>query len=202
VPALLVAGISLLACGHGQKREFIWAGEVPDAIARSNGEYRIVEGDVIAIRVWQQDTMSADRVRVREDGKISVPFLQDVEAAGVSPTALSARLKAKLTSFVVNPVVTVTVVEPRPLKISVVGEVFRPGVYELEHGAGVLNAVAAAGGLGDYAHRDRLFVLRSGYWADGNPAPVRIRFRWDALARGERGSATFQLRPGDVVVVE
>src|SRR5690242_19356691 len=98
VPALLVVGISLLACGHGQKREFIWAGEVPDAIARSNGEYRIVEGDVLAIRVWQQDTMSADRVRVREDGKISVPFLQDVEVAGVSPTALSARLKARLTS--------------------------------------------------------------------------------------------------------
>ena len=66
----------------------------------------------------------------------------------------------------------------------------------------MLQALAAAGGLTEWAHRDRIFVLRYGYWADENPAPARIRFRWDALARGAGRSATFQLRAGDVVVVE
>ncbi|BDG04617.1 polysaccharide biosynthesis/export family protein [Anaeromyxobacter oryzae] len=200
--APIVIGFVLLACGHGRNREYLWASEVPDEQARTGGEYRIVEGDVVSVRVWQQDTMSAERIRVREDGKISVPFLQDVDAAGVTPADLSNRLRTKLQSYVVNPVVTVTVVEPRPMRVSIVGEVFRPGIYDLERGAGILNAIAAAGGLGDYAHRDRIYLLRRGYWADGNPAPVRIRFRWDALSRGERGWATFQLRPGDVVVVE
>jgi polysaccharide biosynthesis/export protein len=200
--APVVLAAAALSCRHGSGREFLWSSEVPDELARVTGEYRIVEGDVLAVRVWQQDTMSADRVRVREDGKISVPFLQDVEAAGVTPADLAGRLRTKLKSYVVSPVVTVTVVEQRPMRISVLGEVTRTGIYDLERGAGVLNAIAAAGGLGDYAHRDRIFVLRQGYWADGNRAPARIRFRWETLARGERGAATFQLRPGDVVVVE
>jgi polysaccharide export outer membrane protein len=146
--------------------------------------------------------MSVDRARVREDGRISMPMLQDVEVAGMTPADLSRRLGAKLKTYVVNPVVTVSVVERRPVRVSVVGEVGRPGVYDLDHGAGVLHAIAAAGGLAQYAHRDRIYVLRKGYWADGNPAPARIRFRWDALVRGERHAAAFALRGGDLLVIE
>ena len=97
--------------------------------------------------------------------------------------------------------VTITVEELRPLRVSVLGEVTRPGQYELERGAGVLAALAAASGLTDYAHRDAIFVLRSLPGQEGKP-PARIRFRWSALTGGEKPAATFRLRAGDVVVAE
>ncbi len=162
-------------------------------------EYRIAPGDVITVRVWNQDSMSSPRARVRDDGKISVPFLQDVEVAGTTPTELAQRLQVKLKTYVVNPVVTVTVDEVRPLRVSVVGEVTHPGQFELEHGAGVLAALAAAGGLTDYAHRDAIFVVRN---PPDAKAPVRIRFRYAALAGAEVRAASFRLRPGDVIVAE
>jgi polysaccharide export outer membrane protein len=162
-------------------------------------DYRIAAGDVLAIRVWNQESMSSPRAHVRDDGRISVPFLQDVDVVGATPVELSQRLQTKLKAYVVNPVVTVTVEEVRPLRVSVLGEVARPGLYDLEHGAGVLAALAAGGGLTDYAHRDSIYVIRNHPDAK---APVRIRFRFAALAGAENRAASFRLRPGDVVVVE
>lgn len=164
-----------------------------------DGDYRIAPGDVVAVRVWNQDSMSSPRARVRDDGRISLPFLQDVNVAGVTPGELAQQVQSKLKTYVVNPVVTVSVEEFQPLRVSVVGEVAHPGRFELERGAGVLAALAAAGGLTDYAHRDAIFVVRTGPDAK---EPVRIRFRYSALTRAEKRAASFRLRPGDVVVVE
>jgi polysaccharide export outer membrane protein len=194
-----VAALLVVACAQGS--QYLWVDQLPEAPPPDH-EYRIGSGDVISVRVWQQDAMSMDRARVRDDGKLSVPFLQDVEVSGMTPGELSSRLQAKLKAYFVNPVVTVTLVEQKAMRVSVVGEVAKPGAYEVERGAGVLHALAAAGGLTEYAHRDRIYVLRAGYWTDGNPAPARIRFRYDALSRGERRPSAFRLRSGDVVVVE
>jgi polysaccharide export outer membrane protein len=197
---LALCAVSVAGCRHARD-DYFWVDDVPPA-RQPDAEYRIARGDVVGVRVWQQDAMSIDRVRVRDDGKISIPFLQDVEVEGMAPAELAGRIQAKLKTYIVNPMVTVTLVEQPPTRVSVVGEVTRPGSYEIDRAAGVLHAVAAAGGLTEYAHRDRIFVLRYGYWADGNPAPARIRFRWDALSRGGAKAATFRLRTGDVVVVE
>jgi len=193
--ALLGAIAAALACAsHGS---YVPVEEYP--VPAPDSEYRIAPGDVLAVRVWNQESMSSAHARVRDDGKISVPFLQDVDVAGTTPGELSQRLQTKLKTFVVNPVVTISVEEVRPLRISVLGEVAHPGQYELERNAGVLAALAAAGGLTDYAHRDAIFVLRSGPDAKG---PTRIRFRYASLTGGERPAATFRVRPGDMVVVE
>jgi len=162
--------------------------------------YRIAVGDVLGVRVWNQAAMSVEKVRVREDGKITLPFLQDVDAAGTTPADLSTRLQGLLKTYVVSPIVTITVVELRPLRVSVFGEVAKPGVYELDRGSGVLTALAAAGGLTAYAHREEIYVL--GFARPGEPAPLRIRFRYAALAQGARPAAVFRLRNGDSVVVE
>ena len=164
-------------------------------------EYRIATGDLLAVRVWNQESMSMDRTRVREDGRISVPFLQDVDARGRTAAELGVVLKARLLAFMVNPVVTVTLEEPRPLRVPVAGEVTRPGVYEVDRRAGVLTALAAAGGLTEFAHRDAIYVLRHQV-AVGEPSPLRVRFAWASLIRGEHAAATFRLRDGDVVVAE
>jgi polysaccharide biosynthesis/export protein len=197
--ALLVLAAMAAACGASGRYMRVEDIREPPP---DDGEYRIATGDVIGVRVWNQDSMSVDRARVREDGKISMPFLQDVDVAGQTPTELAKRLQVKLKAYVVSPVVTVSVVERRPTRVSVLGEVARPGQYDLDRGAGVLAAIAAAGGLTPYAHKDRIFVLRSGYWADGNPEPARIRFEYASLTGGRRPAATFRLQPGDVVTVE
>ncbi|HEX9308170.1 MAG TPA: polysaccharide biosynthesis/export family protein [Anaeromyxobacter sp.] len=194
----LAALIACAACGG--RAGGIRVEDLPAAPPDDPG-YHVAPGDVLSVRVLNQDAMSQSRARVRDDGRISVPFLQDVEVAGATPAALSRRLEAALRTYVVNPVVTVTVDEVRPLRISVIGEVAHPGAYELERSAGVLAALAAAGGLSMYAHRDAVYVLRPVRPA-AEGAPTRIRFTFSALTRAERPAASFVLRQGDTVVVE
>jgi polysaccharide biosynthesis/export protein len=176
-----------------------WAGG--PSIGGADEDYRLAVGDVVSVRVWNQEAMSVARTRVRDDGRISVPFLQDVEVVQRTPAELSTMLKAKLMAFVVNPVVTVSLEEVRPLRVPVTGEVVRPGVYELDRRAGVLAALAAAGGFSDFADRDAVYLLRYQV-PTGERAPLRIRFTYRALAQGERPAAAFRLRDGDVLVVE
>ena len=162
---------------------------------RDAGEYRIVPGDVLSVRVYQHDEVSG-REKVREDGKFSLQLLGDVQAAGLTPGQLAGQIQTRLKEFINVPIVSVAVAEARPLVVPVVGEVAHPGQYTLEKGAGVLDALAAAGGFTEFAHRDRIFVLRR------QPALVRIRFSFEALSHGQGGAIAFRLQPGDAVVVE
>jgi polysaccharide export outer membrane protein len=165
------------------------------AITVAGADYRIAPGDLLAIHVYREEGMST-RMRVRQDGKVSIPLLHDVQAAGLTPTMLAEEIQSRLKEFINVPRVTVAVEETRPLTVSVLGEVAHPGQYILEKGGGVLEALAAAGGFTDVAHRDRIFVLRR------VPTPVRIRFTFEALSRGQGRAFTFRLQPGDAVVVE
>jgi polysaccharide export outer membrane protein len=191
--ALLACAAALVACaGTGR---YVWIDEYKNAEA--DGSYVLGPGDVLSVRVYGQDAMSS-KVRVRSDGHISLPFLSDVQAAGYTPAVLGHQLQTRLKDVLQQPVVTVAVDEMRPRTVSVLGEVTRPGLYPLEPGAGMLQALASAGGLTEFAHRDRIFILRT----SGNTEPVRIRITYQALARAEGRAALFPLAPGDVVVVE
>lgn len=191
--ALLCLGLSV-ACAHPGR--FTW---VDDYNQVEHPEtYLILPGDLLSVRVLGQEELST-RARVQPDGHISLPFINDVKAAGETPAALGASLQRKLKRYVRNAVASVTVEESQPLTISVTGEVMRPGLYPLEPRAGVLQALASAGGLSQFAYEDRIFVLRRP--PAGEP-PLRIRFRYDMLARAEGRGASFVLRRGDIVVVE
>lgn len=194
--ALLVVGVALLApgCRHSTA-PFVWVDEL--TTPEGADAYVIRPGDVIAVRVYQQDAMSVTG-RVRQDGRISVPFLKDVAAAGYSPNALAEQLQTRFKDFVNNPVVTVSLEQALPLNVTVLGEVTRPGTYPLDGGRGVLAALAAAGGLTDYANEDHIFVVRP----QQDKATERIRFRYGALVGGQGKAPTFTLRAGDSVVVE
>ena len=136
------------------------------------------------------------RMRVRSDGRISLPFVNDVDAAGKTPITLTADIESGLKGVIVNPKVTVSVEESSPLSISVLGEVSKPGLQPLQYDAGVADALAAAGGLTPFADKDRIFVVRT------RPEPVRIHFTYDALTRAIGRAASFRLKAGDVVIVE
>jgi polysaccharide biosynthesis/export protein len=162
-----------------------------------NADSVIRVGDTVSVRVFQQDGMSA-RARVRNDGKISLPFLNDVAVAGLAPNAVAGQLQVRLKDFINNPIVTVSLEEIRQVSVSVLGEVLRPGQVTFEPGAGLLQALAASGGFTVFARRD-IFVMRT---LPGESAPVRIRFTFDALSHGEGKGPLFKLRNSDVVIVE
>jgi polysaccharide biosynthesis/export protein len=129
---------------------------------------------------------------------VSIALLGDVAAAGKSPVDLAREIEKELVArdLAVAARVTVLLEEAAPIRVSVIGEVARPGLYTLESGAGLAEALASGGGFTDYAHRDRLYVVRR------SPDLLRIRFTYDAVARAEGRAAQFRLRAGDTIVVE
>lgn len=150
----------LLLCAHwllgcASSGTYVWVDDFHPAVEASSSYkgYVLGPGDVISVRVFNQEQMSA-KERVRSDGKVSLPFLNDVVVAGYTPQVLSAQLQTRLKDFINTPVVTVTVEEPRGVPISVAGEVAKPGLYSVENGAGVLQALLAAGGMTDYGGKD------------------------------------------------
>ena len=177
---------------------YVWADTLPSQSDAAEKEYLIQAGDQLSVRVWGQDSMSA-RARVRPDGRISLPFLDDVQASGLTPSALGKRIQVQLKEFVVNPVVTVSLEDLRTISVSVIGEVVRPGQFQFEQGAGVLPALAAAGGMTAFADKDGIYVVRQKK-AGGDP--VRIRFTYQSLTGAQGRASTFRLQGGDVIVVE
>ena len=189
--AVLVASSSAVGCASPGK--FVWADDYSEPKVESHKAYALAPGDLIQVRVFNQEQL-ATRARIRTDGKVSLPLLNDVTAAGLTPVALAADLQERLKEFIKNPLVTVSLEETRAPTVYVTGEVSRPGVYPIEAAPGVLQALVNAGGLTLTAHEDRIYVLRD--------ASSRIRFTYDALVRLQGKAAVFRLRPGDVVVVE
>jgi polysaccharide export outer membrane protein len=193
----VLIALSLLGCGHAGS--YVWIDDLPASqlADASTAEYTIDSGDMLNVRVLNQESMST-RARVRPDGKIFVPLIGDVVVKGRRPVELAKDLEARLKDFVVAPAVTITAEEVQPVRISVVGEVARPGVYSVEPGSGVLQALAVSGGMTDFADADHIFVLRRGT-AQGTQ---RIRFTYDGLTRDPGKGAAFSLRSGDAVIVE
>ena len=191
--------IALAAVCCSSVGPYVWVDEYtpPPPQAPPDPEYRIAPGDILAVRVYQQDGLST-RERVRPDGKVSIPLLHDVQVAGLSPEVLARKIQDRLKEggFLNVPSVNVTVEEVRPVAVPVLGEVTHPGQYNLDKGSGLLEALAAAGGFTDFAHRDRIFVLRR------QAQLTRIRFNFESLTRGSGRASEFRLQTGDAVVVE
>jgi polysaccharide export outer membrane protein len=199
----LLLAIASLALGGGcaSGGQYIAVEAFPAEAARPAGPYLIAEGDLLGIRVYGQEGLSGS-VRVRSDGKISLPFVNEHQAARLTPAALTISLQAALKTFLVNPVVVVSLEERHPAQVSVLGQVVLPGLYPLRTGTGVLQAVAQAGGITRFADRDAIFVLRTNLERPTHRTTDRIRFGWKALVSGRGPAAAFELREGDVVVVE
>jgi polysaccharide export outer membrane protein len=173
----------------------VWGHRVdPATLFTRDAEYRIQHGETLNVRVFNQDGLST-RARVRSDGRIDIPLAGEVLVVGKRPAELAHEVEERLKPFVVSPDVAVSIEESLTTVVSVVGEVGRPGVISLDGaaGAGVLQALAAAGGVTEYADRDGIFVLRKSF-------PHRIRFTYEGLTH--KLGARFQLQDGDVVVVE
>src|SRR5262249_47929250 len=154
--------------------------------------YRIGPEDTLQITVWKNNEISRS-VIVRPDGKISLPLVNDVQAAGLTPLELRAELTKKLAEYMPTPEVSVIVSDIKSFKVSVIGEVPRPGRFELKGWTTVLDILALAGGFTQYASRSRIVILQS----DGKTMK-RIPFNYNKVAEGQEN---FYLRNGDIVLV-
>jgi polysaccharide export outer membrane protein len=192
VRAIVALGIAALVSGCASLGEYVWADQALAQAGATATQYLIGPGDRITVRVFGQGDVSGT-VRVRDDGRFSLPMMQDQQAAGLSPSDLAEMLQAHLKNYYKHPVVTVALEERRPCRVSVLGEVAHPGVFEFEPGRGLLQALAQAGGLTRLAHQDRIFLLRQG--TESRPA-TRV------LLDAEPRSTAFQLQDGDVLVVQ
>jgi len=156
-------------------------------------EYKIGIDDVLDIAVWNNTTVSRT-VPVRPDGKITLPLINEVQAAGLTPTQLRAAIMAKLVEYMPTPELSVIVREVHSNKISVLGEVRKAGRYEITQRATVLDAVALAGGFNDWARRTKLVIMRQD--ASGTK---RIPVNYNRIVAEEDENVLLQ--PGDIVVV-
>ena len=154
--------------------------------------YRIGPEDVLLVSVWKNDAMTRT-VSVRPDGKISLPLLNDVQAAGLTTLELRDVLVKQLAPYMPNPEVSVIVTDVRSFRVSVIGEVARPGRYDFRSWTTVLDALAQAGGFTQFASRSRIIILQP----DGKTMK-RIPFNYNKVGSEQEN---FYLRNGDIVMV-
>jgi polysaccharide export outer membrane protein len=159
-------------------------------------DYVIGVDDVLAITVWKEPDISKT-IPVRPDGKITLPLVGDVQAAGKTPRMLQQELHNSLASFVAVPEVAVIVQEVKSVKFNIVGEVARPGSYPLGESMTVLDAIAQAGGVGIYAKSNSIYVLR--LRPDGSS--VQLPFHYKQVLKGTNLSQNVRLQPRDTIVV-
>jgi polysaccharide biosynthesis/export protein len=158
-------------------------------------EYRIGAEDTLQISVWRNEAMSKT-IPVRPDGMISLPLLNDIKAAGLTPAELRQVLTTKLAEYMPTPEVSVILTDVKSFKVSVIGEVRRPARYELKSWTTILDVLALAGGFTEFAARGRIVVLRP------NGKTIKsIQFNYNKVVTSGGEQENFYLRPGDIVLV-
>jgi polysaccharide export outer membrane protein len=161
-------------------------------------DYLIGPGDELEIFVWDHNDLTTN-VQVRPDGKISTPLVEDLQAAGRSPTLLARDIERVLTQYVRSPVVTVIVhgfVGETQQQIRVVGQAAQPKALQYRAGMTVLDVIIAVGGLSEFAAGNRAQIVRN-----VNGSQTQIRVRLNDLLNGGHLDGNVRMMPGDVLVI-
>jgi polysaccharide export outer membrane protein len=179
--SMILAAVAATACSHHSA--------VADDQVAQIAEYKLSLEDVVEVSVWKEPELSRT-VPIRPDGKITLPLIGDVQAQGLRPADLEQNVQKQLSSLVRDPRVTVIVHDVNGTKIYVTGQVLHAGAFPLRSSMSVLQALAMAGGLAEFANRGDIAVLR----ADGR----QFQVDYDDLVKGK---SKVSLGPGDTVVV-
>jgi len=163
--------------------------------ADADPNYVIGPQDVLDISVWKEPDVSRV-VPVRPDGKISLPLLNDVQAAGLTPLQLASQITAGLTKFMTNPQVTVIISQINSQRIYLLGQVARAGAYLLLPGMTVLQSLSNAGGFTEFANTRRIYVIR-----EQNGKQEKFNFNYKDVVAGKNIAQNIQLKAGDTIFV-
>ncbi len=195
--ALVIASLTLSAFAQAPKPKpaTVAAADSTPTAATTDPSYMIGAQDVLAINVWKEPEMSRE-VPVRPDGMITLPLINDVRAAGLTPLELTELLREKLKKYVEDPRVTVIVTAINSRKVYILGEVGHPGALPLLTNMTVLQALSSAGGFTQYANTGKIYVLRT-----ENGKQQKLPFNYKEVIRGEKAQQNIVLKPGDTIVV-
>jgi polysaccharide export outer membrane protein len=163
--------------------------------ATSDPSYVIGADDVLNVSVWKEPEIT-ETVPVRPDGKISLPLLNDVQAAGLTPMQLATNITNRLKKYLENPQVTVIVTQINSQRYYIMGEVLRAGAYPLLPGMTILQALSGAGGFTPYAKLSDIYLLRT---VDGRQ--VKFPFNYKDVLKGQSTDQNKVLKAGDTVIV-
>ena len=193
----LTAASAVCASAAGQNAAARPASAVAPAAAAapSADEYVIGPDDVLSISFWREKDLSAD-VTVRPDGKVTVPLLNDVMASGRTPEQLRDAIQQMARAYLEDPTPTVVVKEIKSRRVFITGQVEKPGPYALNDRLTVLQLIAVAGGLKEFADGKSITVMRS-----VNGRVVALPFNYRDVIRRKHLDQNVELRPGDTVVV-
>jgi polysaccharide export outer membrane protein len=181
---------------YSQKDEKLLFKKEPQAEAiASSDQYVIGPEDLLYINVWREEALTR-AVPVRADGKISLPLVDEVRAAGLTPLQLKQSLTEKLKNFIDNPSVSVVVTEANSFKVYVTGEVRTPGVYRLRSETTLLQIIPMAGGFTDWANQKKILIIRK---EGGKESRITANYR--KILEGEDPRSNVVLKPGDTVIV-
>ncbi len=158
--------------------------------------YKINPGDILNIVTWKEADFTIEQILVRVDGKISFPLLNDVQASGLTPLMLKDVIENGLKSYVSNPVVTVTVVNPQSQKFYILGEVENTGEYPIVKNLTVMQAFAIAGGFTEWAEKDEIVLVR---YEGGKRKVYKIDYK--AMAKGKKLEQDVLLKADDTIIV-
>ncbi|MBE0669574.1 MAG: polysaccharide biosynthesis/export family protein [Anaerolineales bacterium] len=156
--------------------------------------YKLGPEDQLRISVWDNKELTLDLV-VRPDGKISMPLIQDIPAEGLTAAQLADEIQRRLAAYIVNPEVSVIVLQVNAPKYYLIGYVTKPGTYPLRGDTSLLQALALAGGFTQFASPKNIKLIR----AAGGTQEVRVINYYDIIEDGGRGN--YLLKPGDTIVV-
>jgi polysaccharide export outer membrane protein len=171
-------------------------GESGSGAKQHDDSYVIGSGDVLAINVWKDADLSRS-LPVRSDGKISMPLIGEIEATGKTPLGLEGDITEKLRNYITAPEVTVIVEQVNSKKYNILGQVNRPGSYALALTTTIMDAIATAGGLQDFARGKSIYVLRQK--SDGSQS--HIDFNYKEFIKGKNPAQNIKLQPNDTVIV-
>jgi len=157
--------------------------------------YVIGPEDVLYIHVWKEDALSKT-IPVRMDGKISLPLIHEIRAAGLTPSQLETDITEKLKAFYENPNVSVTVMETNSFKVYVSGEVKTPGVYKLREEATLLQIIPMAGGFTEWAKQRKILIIRK---EDGKEKRITVDYK--KILKGDDPGSNIVLKSGDTIIV-
>lgn len=163
--------------------------------ATSDPNYVIGGQDVLDVSVWKEAELTRS-VPVRPDGKISLPLLNDVQAAGLTPTQLAEQIRESLKKYVTDPQVTVIVTQINSQRIYILGEVTRAGAYPLLPNMTILQGLSSAGGFTQFANMKKIYMFRT-----ENGKQVRFPFNYKDVINGKSQDENVVLKAGDTIVV-
>src|SRR6266487_1466384 len=187
--------VSLVAQGTRQPQSANTSPSKPVASPTLPKDYVIGVEDVLSVVFWKDKELSAE-VLVRPDGRISLPMLNDVPAAGMTPEQLAAAVQQAAAKFVRDPGATVIVKEIRSRKVYVIGEVTKPGTFPLASEMNVIQIIAEAGGFLESANKSNVVVVRN-----ENGQERRYKVNYNDVVRGKNVVQNIRLLPGDTILI-